>query len=210
DRPMDRTLDYALWLTLRELEPYWMPEFKAGRLTFGGDPRKLAFALDAVGTKDAVQPVVALLKSGNVPPENVHGLWLLLARIGGPAELGMVLDRADRGEGVRPAERVALVQAVEESVRTRKVGRPQNLNLFHLIDEINNGTNPESRPAARSACRLVGLWKDEGTRPGLEGIARSDKKLDPEDRAAAMEGIALFGDQKAKAFLTGLCGPDQK
>ncbi len=61
DKPMDRVLDYALWLTVRELEPYWMPEFKAGKLTFGGDPKKLAFALNAVGNKDAVKPVVALI-----------------------------------------------------------------------------------------------------------------------------------------------------
>src|SRR5205085_11854538 len=67
DKPMDRVLDYALWLTVRELEPDWMPEFKAGKLTFGGDAKKLAFALNALGTKDAVKPVVALIESGKVP-----------------------------------------------------------------------------------------------------------------------------------------------
>ena len=60
---MDRTLDYALWLTIRELEPYWMPEFQAGKLTFGGDAKKLAFALNAVGNKDTVKPVVALIEA---------------------------------------------------------------------------------------------------------------------------------------------------
>ena len=32
-----RTLDYALWLTVRELEPSGCPRFKAGKLDFGGD-----------------------------------------------------------------------------------------------------------------------------------------------------------------------------
>ena len=94
DKPMDRTLDYALWLTVRELEPYWMPEFQAGKLTFGGDAKKLAFALNAVGNKDTVKPVVALIDGGKVPKENLHGLYLLLAQIGGPEELAKVLSRA--------------------------------------------------------------------------------------------------------------------
>lgn len=201
DKPMDRTLDYALWLTVRELEPVWMPEFKAGKLTFGGDPKKLAFALNAVGSADAVKPVVALIKSGKVAKENLHGLYLLLARIGGPAELELVYYHADKVENVTPAQRVELVQAVEDAVRTRKVGPPPGIWLYHLIDEIQNGTNPESRPAARAACRLLGLWKLQDTRPTLESITKSDKAFDPADRMAAMEGLALFGDDKAKALL---------
>src|SRR5439155_982385 len=91
DKPMDRNLDYALWLTVRELEPYWMPEFQAGKLTFGGDAKKLAFALNAVGNKDTVKPVLALIDGGKVPKENIHGLYLLLAQIGGPEELATAL-----------------------------------------------------------------------------------------------------------------------
>ena len=89
---MDRVLDYALWLTVRELEPYWMPAFKEGKLTFGGDPKKLAFALNAVGTQDAVKPVLELIKMSQ--PDRRHGLFLLLARIGGPEELIKVVQFA--------------------------------------------------------------------------------------------------------------------
>ena len=185
DKSMDRTLDYALWLTLRELEPVWMPEFKAGKLTFGGDPKKLAFALNAVGSADAVKPVLALIEGGTVPAANRYGLWLLLARVGGPDELVKVLDFADKVDNVTPAQRVELVAAVEESIRTRRVPKPRNeVNLFHLIDEISNGTNPESRGAARAACRILALWKEENTRPGIESIARRDKDVPSADRAA--------------------------
>src|SRR5262249_32492544 len=51
DRPMDRWLDYALWLTCRELQPHWMPLLQQGRLTFGGNTRRLLFALQAVGSR---------------------------------------------------------------------------------------------------------------------------------------------------------------
>ncbi|MBO0699724.1 MAG: HEAT repeat domain-containing protein, partial [Zavarzinella sp.] len=76
DKPVDRTMDYALWLTARDLETVWMAEFRAGKLTFGGDAKKLAFALAAAGNKDTVKPVVALIDSGKVPKENLHGLYL--------------------------------------------------------------------------------------------------------------------------------------
>ena len=204
DKPMDRNLDYALWLTVRELEPYWMPAFKEGKLTFGGDPKKLAFALNAVGTADAVKPVVALIESGKVAKENVHGLWMLLARIGGPAELGKVIEAAARAADVTPAQRTELVQAVEESVRLRKVARPAQLGTFRSL-------LTESVPVtAAAAARLMGLWKLEDTRADLEAVAKSEKEVDPATRAAAMDGLALFADAKSKAAITALTADGNK
>ncbi len=211
DYPMDRVLDYALWLTVRELEPYWMPAFKEGKLTFGGDPKKLAFALNAVGTQDAVKPVVALIDSGKVAKENLHGLYLLLARIGGLKELERVIGGANCEECFTAAQRNELMLAVEEAARTRKVPGPTDGGaLFHLIDDINTHPDTQTRVASRAATRLAGLWKIEGLRPAVQNIAKSTKTVDPADRAAAFEGVALFGDAKAKEFLAGLCSAESK
>jgi putative heme-binding domain-containing protein len=209
---MDRVLDYALWLTVRELEPYWMPAFKDGKLTFGGDPKKLAFALNAVGTQDAVKPVVGLIESGKVAKENLHGLHLLLARIGGTNELVRVIRAANR-DGVTAAQRNELILAVEDAARTRKVPGPADGgDLYAYIDEINTHPNtPQNaavRDSCRSAARLAGLWKIEGLRPTVQNIAKSTKPIDFEDRIAAFQGVALFGDAKAKEFLAGMCGND--
>ncbi len=202
DKPMDRILDYALWLTIRELEPYWMPAFKEGKLTFGGDPKKLAFALNAVGTQDAVKPVVTLIDSGKVATENLHGLYMLLARIGGPAELQKVLNRCADSEQTTDATRNELVQAVEESVRVRKVGPPANTGSLLTIVQSS------SRPAAKSAMRLIGLWKINTLRDTLTAHLAKDPPAD--ELIAAYEAVALFGDAKAKAFLTSQSVPDQK
>ena len=35
DKPMDRFLDYALWLASNDLKAAWLPAFEAGKLTFG-------------------------------------------------------------------------------------------------------------------------------------------------------------------------------
>ncbi|MBP3955875.1 HEAT repeat domain-containing protein [Gemmata sp. G18] len=211
NQPMDRTLDYALWLTARELEPYWLPEFQSGKLTFGGDAKKLAFALNAIGNKDTVKPVLALIDAGKVPKENVHGLYLLLAQIGGSEELGKVFAHADRDTGVSAEQRNALFLALEDAVRTRKVAAPKNADQLHaIIDEINTQPDSKTRPASRSALRLAGLWRIGGLRPTLESIAKSEKVVDSADRTAALEGLALFGDANAKAFITKLSSSEQK
>ncbi|HYH67094.1 MAG TPA: HEAT repeat domain-containing protein, partial [Urbifossiella sp.] len=197
DKPMDRTLDYALWLTLRELEPQWMPEFKAGKLTFGGDPKKLAFALNAVGGADAVKPVLALIESGRVPAENVHGLWLLLARVGGPEEINRVLALAGRDSGVTPEQRAELVRAVEESVRLRRVGRPAQPNgLASLM------TDPAVAVRGTTA-RIVGQWKMPEHRGELLKVG-SAADTPPELRAAVLDALALYGDPAAKTTLGDL------
>ncbi len=54
EKPLDRTLDYALWLTVRELEPRWLPAFRFGTESFGGDAKKIAFALQASGNPETV------------------------------------------------------------------------------------------------------------------------------------------------------------
>jgi glucose/arabinose dehydrogenase/HEAT repeat protein len=202
DKPMDRVLDYALWLTIRELEPYWMPEFQAGKLTFGGDAKKLAFALSAVGNRDAVKPVVALIDAGKVPKENIHGLWLLLTQIGGAEELKKVLVYISKYDNVTKNQRIELIQAVEDAVRTRKIGPPRELpSLTNLI--IDAG------PVAHSTLRLVGLWKVQSERAVLEIVAKSPEMKMLEIRMAALEGIALFGDAEAKKFIVELCGISQ-
>src|SRR5205823_9209556 len=50
--PSDRVLDYAMWLTTRELEPVWLPAFVAGTHLLDGDVRKIAFAVRASGSPD--------------------------------------------------------------------------------------------------------------------------------------------------------------
>jgi putative heme-binding domain-containing protein len=197
DKPMDRILDYSLWLTLRELEPFWMPEFKAGKLTFGGDAKKLAFALDAVGSTDAVAPVVALLDGGKVPKENAHGLWLLLARIGGPGEVKKVLAHAMKKD-TSDAHRDALLPAIEEAVRTRKIGKPDD-----AAGAVKTLLAADPDQARRSAARLAGMWKLEELRKALTGIGGEDKATS-EDRQSALEGLVLLGGEKTTEFFQTL------
>jgi putative heme-binding domain-containing protein len=199
DRPVDKWLDYALWLTFRELAPHWLGEVKAGKLDFGGDPRHLVFALQAAGSGDVVKPLVALLKSGKVSGDREGDAWLMLAQLGGPNELGQVLKYAADSA---PPMKDRLLTAVEESVRRRKVGRPPDPQaelLLHLVAENPGITH-------QASCRLIGLWKVEKYRPLLMELARDRVKLD--NRKAAFEGLVLLGGEKSKEFFASLTAPD--
>src|SRR5439155_137331 len=69
DHPVDAYLDYALWLTARELEPHWLPALQNGRLDFAGNTRHLLFALQAIGTGAGIQTLVDLVQAGRVGKE---------------------------------------------------------------------------------------------------------------------------------------------
>jgi len=198
-RPMDRTLDYALWLTIRELEPYWMPEFQAGKLTFSGDAKKLAFALNAVGSKDTVKPVLALIESGKLPKENTANMYLLLAQIGGPEELVKILSYAGRDSGVTPAQRAELAQAVEDAIRTRKIPAPKQASgLQSLLADTG--------AVRRAAMRIAGLWK-LGEHGLLLSKIAADEKGTSEDRRAALDGLVAMGGEWMQATFDALLSP---
>lgn len=199
DKLMDRTLDYALWLTLRELEPYWMPEFKEGKLNFGGDAKKIAFALSAAANKDTVKPVVALIEGGKLPKENIHGMWLLLAQIGGPEELAKVLDRAASKTDASAAQQAELVRAVEDAVRTRKVPSPKSVNSLALLGTDKAGT------IRHPAMRIIGLWKSKEHRQIVETLATTNADIPVDERGAALEALALYGDAEAKKLISTMC-----
>jgi putative heme-binding domain-containing protein len=200
DGPMDKTLDYALWLTVRELEPYWLPAFQAGKVTFGGDARKLAFALNAIGNKDTVMPVLKLLESGKLPKENVHSMWMLLTQIGNSDVLSLVLTHAALTAGVTPTQRTELAEAVEAAVRGRKVPPPQtaSLGLPALIREKG--------PAQRAALRIAGLWKATEFDSTLAQIATAPKSTS-EDRRAALDGLLAMGGPTLQPTLDALLSP---
>jgi putative heme-binding domain-containing protein len=201
DLPMDPTLDYALWLTMRELEPYWLPAFAKGEINFGNDPRKIAFAISASGSPEAVKPLVRLLDDPQLAKATRQELMLVLARIGGPDEQAFCLAKVAEGS-LAASEQMAILKDVESAVRSRRIAAPKPNDLLAALLK-----NPH-RPAAYSAMRLAGLWKVTAIRPAIESVAISDNPL--AERLAAVEAIALYGDEPAKALLTKLASDAEK
>jgi putative heme-binding domain-containing protein len=185
ERPVDKFLDYGLYLTFRELESQWVPALRQGKFNFGGNARGLIFALQAVNAREGVRALVELVKSGKVPPGSEEAVLSLLAGMGEPVELSLVLDQV-LDEATPVARRVVLLKALAERARQRGLkpnGDPARVTA--LLQSKDENVRAE-------AVRLAGLWAIEGARPALTNLA-----LDPETsvllRQAAVDGLTLLG-----------------
>lgn len=196
DQPMDRFLDHALWLTVRDLQPYWLGELEAGRLDFGGNVPHLTYALQAAGSPRVVMPLVNLLESEMLPSERRESVLLLIASLGGPPQLRVVLDAA-LDANAPTASRAALLNALTEATRMRKV-QPAG-----QLEGISSLLNDEDETLRVAAIEAAGLWRVESLEAKLQELAAGRDTPDVA-RQAALEGLAALGPQST-APLTALC-----
>jgi putative heme-binding domain-containing protein len=185
EKPVDRFLDYALWLTAHELEAQWLPALKEGKVTFGGNVRQLIFALQATDSRNALAPLVDLVKRGKVPAEGEESVLSVIAGLGGPAELQLVLERV-LSEKAPAASRAALLGALVQAARERNVRPAGDLSR---VEALLAGDNDALRA---NAARAVGYWKVEKARQKLLELAQSPQ-TSVALRPAAFEGLALLG-----------------
>jgi putative heme-binding domain-containing protein len=202
ERPMDRFLDYGLWLTLRDLQGQWLPALQAAKLDFGGNPRHLVFALQAAGAKEGVKPLVDLIRSGKLAKDREDTALTLLASLGGPAELGLVFDKAMTNDGNSASRQTTLLASLEQAAQERKV-QPAG-DLARLADVVK-----ADNEALRSvALRLAGLWHMEALRPQVLEAAKSAESKDA-IRQAAFDALVLLGGPASRDTLNELADGDR-
>ena len=196
DRPTDKFLDYALWFTVRELQPYWMPAFQSGQLTFGGDARHLQFALQAAGSNDVVKPLIELIRSGRASRGSDEGVLALIASLANADELAPLYDRA-----MSPQEpdtvRLQMLRTLGEAARQRGVKPRKDLSR---VAEALKSPNEQIRAAA---ARTAGLWGVEAVRPSLVDLAKNESSK-REVRLAAIDGLASLGGPASAEVLKNL------
>jgi putative heme-binding domain-containing protein len=201
-RPFDKFLDYGLYLTMRELQPVWMPALQQGKFDYGGDARRLLFALQAVGSPGVAGPLVDLVRQNKVPADGMEGVLSLIGTLGGPGDLGLLLDRATANEAPDRVKAAALV-ALEHAARQRNV-RPGG-DLGRVGPLLKSG----SEPVRAAAARLAGAWRLEGLRGQLSDIARADKGSDAL-REAALDGLVSLGGAASRDAVAALVGDEKQ
>ncbi len=194
DKSVDTYLDYGLWLTMRELEPDWLPALQKGEFNAGG-PRHLLFALQSADSRAVLGPLVELVRSGKAGASETSVL-AFIATLGGPSELTLLLDRIT--SSTRPvAERARLLEALEQAARQRNVRPSGDLNrILSLLRD-------EDERLLSVAARLCGLWGLEAARPQLLALARAEKTSDSL-RQAALDGLKTLGGRASVEALEQL------
>ena len=97
---LDQTIEFALWTTLKTLAPDWQLAAVANPRLFGSDTRTLLFAIRCVNQTDALKPLIALWRSGEIEEKAASEALALLGELGDAAIVNNVfretLGRAER------------------------------------------------------------------------------------------------------------------
>jgi putative heme-binding domain-containing protein len=193
DKPMDRFLDYALWLAVNDLADPWLAGLESGAVASEGGGRKLEFALGAVEPAKAARVLGRLLDRHPLARDG-RGPWIeLIGRAGGPAELRRLFDTVVQDGFDEPATLRAL-SALFEATRIRWQRPAGDLqSLGRLLDY-------PSEPVRAAAVRLAGRWGLAGASQLVLRLA-TDKAAPATLRQAALEALCDLPDPAAVAGL---------
>ncbi|MFD3002451.1 PVC-type heme-binding CxxCH protein [Pontibacter toksunensis] len=192
--PMDEFLDYALWQTVRELEPLLMKRLKTNP-DFLGDPRKTAFALKSMRNPDAVTQLVRLYQKNLVPEEYHKDVLSSIAKWGKTAELTALFDMAVQGNAGQSNNVAAQLGALVEAARQREMKPDRDLN------RIAGFTRSSDEATVINSLRLIGYWGMEEMNGQLINLIRTrDKNI----RRAALSALAALDNGEAEKTLTGM------
>ncbi|MEX2592866.1 MAG: PVC-type heme-binding CxxCH protein [Anditalea sp.] len=191
DHQMDEFLDFALWQTIRELEPLWMASLKADP-EFLGNSKKTVFALKSVSNPDAVGHLVQLYQKGEVPEEYRNDVLNSIAKWGNTGDLNTLLDLAVEGNSIYNNSRAAELGALQEAARQR--GLKPDQGLSRIAGFVEN----DEEAVALSAVRLIGYWNMGELNGRLVTLARNgDKSM----KKAALGALASMEDSKSHQLL---------
>ncbi|MEX2639269.1 MAG: PVC-type heme-binding CxxCH protein [Balneolales bacterium] len=198
DQPMDSYLDFALWQTVRELEPYWMEKVQADPDYFAGAD-KAAFALKSAGHPDAVPYLMQLYSQGQVPAAYRDDVLEAVAERGGIGEINQLFNLAVGNATLHDEGRVAYFHALEEAMNRQTIKPDQD------TDRLAPFISDEEEAVAVSAVRLAGNWQKTGFRDRLEALATGPNET---LQQAALSALSAFDDEPARHFLAGLTGAE--
>ena len=150
DKPMDKYLEQALKNTANALKPQWLLALQTGAVTFGGDTKQLQFALEAVDQKNAVKPLVELLRSGRNTEKHIE----MIAKLGGVDDLAALYYK-----DFDPTLQTKTLDQLGNAARDRKM--IPKVDTARLKGWIVS-TNAELKSAA---LKLVDAWNLEALRP---------------------------------------------
>lgn len=195
DQPMDEFLDFALWETVRELEPKWASKLKS-EPNFLGDGKKTVFALKSVSSADAIAQLTQLYQKGQVPEEYQKDVLASIAKWGKVAELNTVFDMTV--QNAQDKQTAARLSALADAARQRKL-KPSN-----DLSRIANFLASSDQEVATNAIRLVGLWKMDELSDRLVTLVRQGEKP---VKKAALSALASIGTDKTRKLLVDMSGP---
>ncbi len=218
DAPMDRFLDHALWITMRDLEPVWLSQVKESP-DFFGDTAKLAFALKVSTKPYAVAHLAQMFDHGDVPDDYRAEVLDRIAQYGSASDLQVLFEHTLRDErgaidllaaleraarrGERRSSSGSVIEAPQAGENERPAGHPAD-----GLERIAALLTHEDDAVAASSARLIGWWGLAAFRDDLIAMAQApgtSERL----REAAVDALASMGDSVSTAALVEMTASDR-
>ena len=194
-QPMDRFLEYALWLNVRDRGDEWMSALLDGRLALAGRESALDFALANLPPERGLEGIRKLMPKPL--PRDAAGPWLGLAlKTADPAMLGAVYSQLLDGGFDAPAAATAL-RGLEAAVTQRQVALPGD--ALRLRDLLGSSA-PDT---AAAALRLAGALRAEGLLDPIQAVAAGGERP-LQVRLAAVDGLSHFASDTARDALLAI------
>ncbi len=195
-QPVDSNIDYAMWLTTKELASKWRPAFERGEMNFNNDAGQIAYGFSALGSGAPVDVLMKDLYAASVTPEKRGGLVPLICYSADANQMGRLVASAAQNKDA------ATLQTVLTISMTRKIVPPVNADEF---SPLADSEDPLLRHAALQA---IGQWNVAGLKPRLVALAEK-ANADAADLAAAFAGIAVSNDDALLGLLEQVGGSER-
>ena len=202
-KPMDRFLDYALWLTINDLADPWLAALKSNTWKIEGREKQLEFGLKSIEPARASEVLGQLLGDQPIARDG-SGPWIdLIARAGTGKESDRLFQQVV-SKGFDDATTPRALAAVAQAVRERSA-KPSPTKAIAALTELFSGASEATRI---EALRLTGAWKDlPGAARAVGEVAARTESPRPV-RLAAMTSLRELGGSAAIEALTPIATKD--
>lgn len=195
DQPVDKFLDYSLWLTVNDLADPFVRGMQNGALNFADKRAHAEFALRSLETGKAAALLKQLVRQRKLPRDGRGPLIELIGTAGGAAELAILFSQL-KSDGFDPAVHSRVLTALASAARLRNT-RPTG-DLSGVGDFLNS----DDRAIQSAAIHLVGAWKQVPQVPALLAIAA-------EGDDAAFDSLVTIRGRKVVQGLKQLAAEDK-
>lgn len=205
DHPVDASIDFALWNTVRRLSSAWTPKLAAGEFDFGNDPNRLVFLLSAAGTPAAAEPVLQAIvgqsETIKLTVPQISTLAVPLAGIVDAQQLTRLADFMLGSDGWNEEAKLGLFRGILEQAKKRGL---QPADIQPVVIEAY--ANADSSPLRTVLAESAGAWKLAGMVPVIRESfqAKSSTFTDASERAAVIRTMGLIGTAEANDWLAEL------
>jgi putative heme-binding domain-containing protein len=202
DKPMDPTLDYALWLTINDLAEPWIAAIQSGEWKPDGREKQLEFGLKAIKPEQASRVLAQILTTRPLTRDG-KGPWIeIIGSAGTEKELRQLLDQVLKG-GFDDNASARALKSLAEATRLRKA-KPggSTVEVGKLLDHPSESVRLE-------ALKLAGEWKDLGPHFSKLGQIAGTTNSGVALRSAAFDTLRAIGGKGAVDTLMALTAPDK-